>query len=113
MLTGDLSRLAERRMLAALAEGRLSHLSGEGKPLPAHPEEAYIDPGEAVGFRLMHEAGFVPQELDLARRLEAAKAEWVAAHDDETRAKIMARIAELEMRRNMARETRLAMMRHD
>lgn len=113
MLAADLARLAERRMLAAVAEGKLSHLEGEGRPLPAHPEEAYIDPGEAVGFRIMHEAGFVPEELDLARRLDEAKAAWVAAPDDDTRREIMSRIAELEMRRNMARETRLAMMRHE
>lgn len=112
MFSVDLTHLAERRMLAAVAEGKLSHLEGEGRPLPSHPEEAYIDPGEAVGFRIMHEAGFVPQELELGKKLAAARAALVMARDPDERRWRMGEVADLEMRRNMARETRLAMMRH-
>ena len=108
----NFARLAERRMLAARAEGKLSNLEGEGKRLPDHPEDAYVDPLEAIGFRIMHEAGFMPQELELGRLLEEAKANWVASHDPQERDRLMARIAELEMRRNMARETRLHFMHH-
>ena len=107
-----LVRLAERRMLAAQAEGKLSNLEGEGKPLPEHPEEAYIDPLEAVGFRIMHEAGFIPQELQLARQLDEAKAAYAATYNAQGRDALMARIADLEMRRNVARETRLHFMHH-
>ena len=108
----NLTRLAERRLLAAVAEGKLSHLAGEGEPLPLHPEEAYINPLEAIGFRIMHEAGFMPEELELGRQLDEAKSAWVAAYDDATRDRLMARIADLEMRRNIARETRLHFMHH-
>ena len=107
-----LTRLAERRMLAAEAEGKLSDLAGEGKPLPEHPEEAYIDPLEAVGFRMMHEAGFVPQELELARQLAEAKEAYAATYNEEERDALMKRIADLEMRRNVAKETRLNFMHH-
>ena len=48
-----LERLAERRMLKARAEGKLSGLAGEGKPLPEHPEAPFVDAGEAVGHRIM------------------------------------------------------------
>lgn len=112
MFSVDLAHLAERRMLLAVAEGKLSHLSGEGRPLEAHPEEAYIDPAEAVGFRIMHEAGFMPQELTLGCQLADARDAWAAALDPIEKRVLMARIADLEMRRNMARETRLAMMHH-
>lgn len=108
----ELARLAERRMLAAVAEGKLEDLPGEGEPLPAHPEEAYIDPLEAVGFRIMHEAGFVPQELELARQLDEAKEAYVASDDPDERKALMKHIADLEMRRNLARETRLNLMHH-
>lgn len=106
------ARLAERRLLAAVAEGKLSNLAGEGRPLPPHPEDAWIDPLEAVGFRLMHEAGYLPEELTLSQLLDEAKAAWIAAYNDATRTRLMGRIAELEMRRNIARETRLQYMRH-
>lgn len=107
-----LARLAERRMLAAQAEGKLSNLAGEGKRLPDHPEEAYIDPLEAVGFRMMHEAGFVPQELELGRQLAEAKEAYAATYNAEEREALMKRIADLEMRRNVAKETRLNFMHH-
>ncbi|MCB1338954.1 MAG: DUF1992 domain-containing protein [Maritimibacter sp.] len=109
----NFTRLAERRMLAAVAEGKLSGLPGEGKPLPDHPEAAFINPLDAIGYRIMHEAGFVPQELVLGRKLAEAKAEWATANDEAGRARIMGQIAELEMRRNIARETRLHFMHHD
>lgn len=112
MLAADFSRLAERRILAAIAEGKLSHLSGEGRPLPPHPEEAYIDPGEAVGYRIMHEAGFVPQELELGKKLTEARKAWSEARDADEKRRLMGVIADLEMRHNMARETRLQMMHH-
>lgn len=105
-----LTRLAERRLLAACAEGKLSNLAGEGAPLPRHPEEVWIDPLEAIGFRIMHEAGFVPQELELARQLDEVRTAYVATYDPAERTRLMGRIADLEMRRNMARETRLRYM---
>lgn len=108
----NFARLAERRMLAARAEGKLQGLAGEGAPLPDHPEAAWVDPLDAIGFRIMHEAGFVPQELELGRRLAEARADWRQATDAATRARIMGRIAELELRRNIARETRLHFMHH-
>ncbi|PIE08136.1 MAG: DUF1992 domain-containing protein [Rhodobacterales bacterium] len=108
----NFARLAERRLLAARAEGKLSNLAGEGKPLPDRLEPVGVDPLEALGFRIMHEAGFVPQELQLGQLLKEARAEWVAARDPAERDRLMARIADLEMRRNVARETRLNFLRH-
>jgi len=109
----DFWRLAERRMLAARAEGKLSNLEGEGEPLPDHPEAAYLDPLEAIGFRIMHEAGFVPQELELGKQLIEAREAYKATNDPAEQKEIMARIADLEMRRNIARETRLHFMHHE
>jgi hypothetical protein len=110
MFSVDLAHLAERRMLAALAEGKLSHLEGEGKPLPPHYEEAFMDPGEAVGYRIMAEAGWVPAELALNKQLIAARAAWRAAAGADEKRRAMARIADLDMRHEIAREARLAFM---
>ncbi|GKY87176.1 DUF1992 domain-containing protein [Sinisalibacter aestuarii] len=110
MFSVDLSRLAERRMLAALAEGKLQNLQGEGKPLPRHYEDAFLDPGEAVGYRIMAEAGWVPAELDLNKQLIAAKAAWRMAQSPAEKRAMMARIADLDMRHEIAREARLSFM---
>ncbi|MEZ5767316.1 MAG: hypothetical protein R3D80_06330 [Paracoccaceae bacterium] len=52
------------------------------------------------------------EEPAQAARLDEAKSAWVATYDDATRDRLMARIADLEMRRNIARETRLHFMHH-
>jgi hypothetical protein len=102
-------RLAERRMLKARAEGQLQGLAGEGAPLPKRPEAALVDPGEAVGFRIMAEHGAVPEEIALKRELAEAKAAYAAAGEGDKRA-LMARIAELDMKIAIAIEARKRFM---
>ncbi|NKX43190.1 DUF1992 domain-containing protein [Roseicyclus persicicus] len=104
-------RLAERRMLKARAEGKLSGLPGEGKPLPQHPEAALVDPGEAVGFRIMAEHGALPEEIVLRKQLAEAKAAYAAATGAEDRRSAMARIAELDMKLSIATEARRRFLR--
>jgi hypothetical protein len=104
-------RLAERRMLKARAEGKLSGLEGEGKPLPEHPEAALVDPGEAVGYRIMAEHGALPEEVQLRKALAEAKAAYAAAEGDAAKRAAMARIAEVQMRLSIAEEARRKFMR--
>lgn len=106
-----LDRLAERRMLKARAEGKLSGLAGEGKPLPDRPEAAFVDPGEAIGFRIMAEHGALPEEIQLKMQLAEAKAAYAAATDAGERRAAMARIAELDMKLSVATEARRKFLR--
>ena len=62
-----LSRLAERQIQKARLKGQLQGLQGEGKPLPDRPGDAFISPGDAVGFRIMAEAGVLPEEITLKK----------------------------------------------
>ncbi|MBY6162074.1 DUF1992 domain-containing protein [Mameliella alba] len=107
----DLSRLTEAQIRKAEAEGKLSNLEGEGKPLAQRPGDALIDPGEAVGFRIMAEAGALPEEVGLKAQLEAARADWQAASDPADKKRLMARIADLQMRYEIARDARRKFMR--
>ncbi|MCU4653222.1 DUF1992 domain-containing protein [Roseibacterium sp. SDUM158016] len=110
-MTGKWDKLAERQMQKALAEGKLSGLEGEGRPLPERPEAAFVDPGEAVGYRIMHEHGALPEEIELRKAVEAAKADYAAAEGEDARRKAMARIAELQMKLSIAEEARKRFMR--
>lgn len=103
-------RLAERRMLKARAEGKLEGLAGEGKPLPNRPEEALIDPGQAVGYRIMAEHGALPEEIALKKQIAEAKAAYADATDDDTKRTAMTRLAELEMKYAIASEARKKFM---
>ena len=98
-------------MLKALAEGKLSGLEGEGKPLPDHPGDAYVSAGDAVGFRIMAEAGVLPEEIVLKKQAAAQRALLATLTDPVRRKEAMAELARLEMRRAIAEEARRAFMK--
>jgi len=98
-------------MLKALAEGKLSGLEGEGKPLPDHPGDAYVSAGDAVGFRIMAEAGVLPEEIVLKKQAAAQRALLATLTDPARRKEAMAELARLEMRRAIAEEARRNFMK--
>lgn len=106
-----LSRLAERRIQAARLKGQLDHLEGEGKPLPDRPGDAFISPGDAVGFRIMAEAGVLPEEITLKKRVEAQRAHLATLTDEAERKTAMAELARLQMLQAIAEESRRKFLR--
>ncbi|MFC3616251.1 DUF1992 domain-containing protein [Lutimaribacter marinistellae] len=101
--------LIERQILKARAEGQLDHLEGEGKPLPDRSGEG--DAALAAGHRIMAEAGVIPEEFRLKKELDAARKAYPQLSDPAKRKAAMARIADLEMRWNMARDARRSFFR--
>ncbi len=106
-----LRQMIERQILKALAEGKLQGLEGEGKPLPDRSGEAFVDPAEAAGYRMMAEAGALPEEFRLKAELDAARKLYAERDDPEEKRQLMALIAELQMRHEIAREARRKFMR--
>lgn len=94
--------LVEHQIRKADAEGQLSGLEGEGKPLP--DRHVLEDPAIAAGHRVMAQAGVVPREFELKDQLETARAAFQASTDLTERKDLMARIADLQMRYEMERE---------
>ncbi|MAQ37990.1 MULTISPECIES: DUF1992 domain-containing protein [Thioclava] len=109
-MTQSLNRLVERQIQKALAEGQLSGLSGEGKPLPDRSGEAFTDMATAVASRIMAEAGALPEEFKLKKLLEAAKESYREAEGEDAKHVAMALIADLEQRYNIAVEARRRFM---
>lgn len=106
-----LSRLAERRMQAARLKGQLQGLAGEGKPLPDRTGDAFVTSGEALGFRIMAEAGVLPEEIVLKKAAQAQRDKLATLIDPAARAAAMAELAQIEMRQAMAEEARRAFLR--
>lgn len=94
--------LIERQIRKAEAEGQLSGLKGEGKPLPDRHQ--FEEPATAAGHRIMAEAGVVPREFALKEELEAARAAYKSETDPDRRKTLMQQIADLEMRYGLERE---------
>lgn len=107
----NLRSLIERQILKARAEGKLQGLAGEGQPLPDRSGEAFVDPAEAAAMRMMAEAGAVPEEFRLKTQLDQARAEWQSATDPAEKKRLMAKIADLSLRYETAREARRKFMR--
>ena len=96
-------RIAPRRMDEAAAAGQLSGLAGEGKPLdPVRLRES----SEDVLHRMMADGGFLPPEVAYARDIEAKRAVLDQIEDDEERTRLQKQIALLELKRNIAADSR-------
>ena len=107
-----LEKLAERRMLAALAKGELQQLAGMGKPLPDRTGDAFVSAGEAVGFRIMAEAGALPEEIRLKKECDAQRDIIKGITDPEALLCAQKKLADLEMLRAMAIEARRKFMKN-
>lgn len=98
-------------MQAARLKGELQGLAGEGKPLPDRPGDAFISAGDAVGFRMMAEAGVLPEEITLKKQVQAQREKLATLTDEADRKAAMAELARLEMRQAMAEEARRAFLK--
>lgn len=106
-----LSRLAERQILKAQVTGQLQNLEGEGKPLPDRTGDAFVSAGDAVGFRIMAEAGVLPEEIRLKHEIAAARDRLAGLQDEAARKAALAEIARLEMLQAIAEEARRKFLR--
>jgi hypothetical protein len=70
-----------------------------------------VTPGEAVGFRIMAEAGVLPEEIVLKKQVIAQAAHLATLTDPDARKAAMAELARLQMRQAMAEEARRAFLR--
>ncbi len=110
-MTDRLQRLVEQQIAKAIAEGQLTGLDGEGKPLPDRTGEATGDITMGIAMRIMADAGAVPEEIKWKKSLEAARAAYGDASTEEEKRAAMALIAQLELRYNIAVEARRAFMK--
>ena len=106
-----LSRLAERQMQKARLKGELQGLDGEGKPLPDRPGDAFISPGDAIGFRIMAEAGVLPEEIVLKKEAARLRDLLAGETDPTARKALQSELAQVEMRQAMAEEARRRFLR--
>ena len=106
-----LSRLAERQILKTQLKGGLQGLAGEGKPLPDRPGDAFVSAGDAAGFRIMAEAGALPEEITLKKQAAALQARLATLPDGPERRAAQSKLADLQMRQAMAEEARRAFLK--
>lgn len=96
------SDLAEHQIRKAQAEGQLDNLAGSGKPLDLSTGAST----EAIGYRIMAEAGALPLEVALRKAVEAqlGVVRNMTAGDDRNRE--MKVLADLQLRLDLEQEAR-------
>ncbi|WP_299740266.1 DnaJ family domain-containing protein [uncultured Roseobacter sp.] len=102
--------LIERQIAKAQASGALTGLKGEGAPLPDRPVETGDAASMSAGMRIMAEAGVVPEEFALKKEQDAAHKAYAACESEADRKTAMAKLADLELRYEIAREARRKFM---
>ncbi|MDT8855366.1 DUF1992 domain-containing protein [Paracoccaceae bacterium Fryx2] len=106
-----LSSLVERQIQKARLEGQLQGLPGEGKPLPERTGDAFVSAGEAAGFRIMAQAGVLPEEIVLRKQVALQRARLATIENIAERKVALAELAGLEMRQAIAEEARRRFMK--
>lgn len=86
-----LDRLAEERIEQALARGDLDDLPNQGRPL-ALDDDSMVPPALRAGYRLLKNAGYLPEEVALRRRIHDAEELLRLARTEEERATAGARL---------------------
>lgn len=86
-----LDRLAEERIEQAIARGELDDLPGRGRPLQLD-DDAMVPPELRAGYRVLKNAGFLPEEVALRRRIHDAEELLRLARTQEERATAGARL---------------------
>jgi hypothetical protein len=83
-------KIAERKIREAMERGEFDNLPGKGEPIDL--SDYFSVPEDLrVGYSLLKQNGFVPDEVRLLREIEAARAEMEAC-DDADRARALARL---------------------
>lgn len=82
-----LERLAEEKIRQALARGELDNLPGKGKPIPEDEGMALVPEEMRMAYRMMKNAGYVPEEVRLLREIDDVTQllRWVEEDDEHQR----------------------------
>lgn len=86
-----LDRLAEERIEQARARGELDDLPGRGRPLRLD-DDAMVPAELRPAYRLLKNAGYLPEEMQLRRDIHDAEALLRVARTEEERATAGARL---------------------
>jgi len=96
--------LIEAQIEQARLRGEFDNLSGAGKPLPRR--DPSVDAMTETTNRIMADNGVLPEDLQLRKDLQAARTALRDEADRTHRMTLMKRIADLELRLNLASEMR-------
>jgi len=82
-----LATIAERKISEAMARGDFDDLPGRGKPLALEDDLVCVPAELRMAYKILKNAGFVPQEVELRREIMSLRQLVDTLDDDEERRK--------------------------
>lgn len=79
-----LARIAEDKIKEAIKNGELDNLAGMGKPLQLTDDLPGLSPELKMGYRLLKNSGFIPEELNQTQKEMVTLEDLLACCDDKT-----------------------------
>ncbi|MER2526862.1 MAG: DnaJ family domain-containing protein [Candidatus Competibacter denitrificans] len=106
-----LDQIAEARIQAAIDQGELRDLPGQGKPLQLDDDSA-IPEELRVAYRILKNAGFLPPELQLRKEIRDAE-QLLGQLPEGERCRARARLALLQLRLAASRRQPINLLLED
>jgi hypothetical protein len=99
--------LIEQKIQEAIRNGEFDHLPGHGKPLHFE-DESEIPPESRMAYRILKNAGIVPEEMQLRKDLASLQAliDDLPPEQRDRRSELLARLNEGQARYNTVIEQR-------
>lgn len=93
----EFEKIAEQRILDAIARGELDNLPGAGAPLDLD-DDALVPPEMRLAYRVLKNAGYVPEEVRLRREIADLESVLREPADDPAQRRSLKRLALLRTR---------------
>lgn len=93
----------EQRLAEAIERGDFDDLPGAGKPLAIEPDDPYVAPELRMAYKILKNAGYIPEEVRLRREIHDVEALIQTAHRVEERSDAIRRLRVLMARLGQSR----------
>ena len=100
----DFEKIAEEKIRQAMERGEFDNLPGSGKPLQGLDSYFATSEGVRLGYSILKNAGFVPEEMALLKEINTLKDQAVDCTDPEKKSRLNAQIAELQLKYDLLME---------
>jgi hypothetical protein len=89
--------IAERRILEAMENGAFDDLPGKGRPIPRDEETDGVPEELRMAYKILRNAGYLPQELELRRERLALEDLLRTCPDEAQREEVRRRLSHVSL----------------
>jgi septation ring formation regulator EzrA len=95
-----MTTIAEDKIKAAIQSGEMDDIAGMGKPLELKDDLPGMSPELKMGYRLLKNAGFVNEELELKKEMLSLEDLMACCQDDAEKIRLEKKLTKKRMRFN-------------